>query len=367
MRDEQSLGGEDPIVGWYEECKDKPSTFVNVPLSVSGTFNSEQQAQDLWGTIHAFLDLIGKVLDLSSLSKVIVATDYSGALAELDRGFESTKCLIPTADDVAVGVAMTPVIVEGGNLKTVMVLNATYMTALLYPDNDEVNPYYTRMVYTLAHECGHAHDRAIQATFFRDNFLETKLSEKDSRLFAIAEACWSEYIASRLSAFLSADITTRDYESTFCERLAALVPKSREAITQYRMHHDVNRVLDEVCLLAKQAFVYGSYLLGQLAGLEVTVEDGAPKAYDAVVSTPWFRPYFERLDKHLQNIHASYGTWSSLAVHTPMKQIASELLGNLGLTLEERSEGLHCGIPFTPETMPSLSEQLAFVAKAPEA
>lgn len=345
---------------WYEEAKDRPSTFVNIRVSVSGQFKSEEQAQQLWETVYAWLYLIGKVLDLSGLSKVIVTGDYNEALAELDRGFKTENVLVPTGDDVAVGVAMTPMILEDGILKSVMVLNTAHVIALLFPDNQEFKPHFTRMVYTLAHEGGHAHDHAIQAKCFPDVFLKTKLSQRDSRLFTIAEACWSEYIASRLSAFLSGDITTEDYESTFCQRVAALVPSSRVAITQYRMHHDVTRVLDEVSLLAKHAVVYGSYLMGQLDGLGITVEEGAPKAYEAVMGTPLFQPYFTRLRWHLQTLHASYGTWTTLDVHSPMKQLVSELLVALGLELTESAEGLYCNIPFTSETMPSLSEELAF-------
>ena len=352
---------ENEPVGWYDVVKDKPSTLVDAQVSVSGQFQSEEQAKQLWETVYAFLHAIGKVLDLSGLSRVIVSGDYTGALAELDRGFKTENMLTPTGDDVAVGVAMTPMILDdSGNLKSAMVLNAEHMLALLFPDGEEFRPYYTRAVYTLAHESGHAHDHVVQANCFPDVFLKTKLSQKESRLFIIAEASWSEYIASRLSAFLSEDITTADYESSFCKRLAALLPESRAAIKQYRMHHDVTRLLDEVSLLVKHVLVYSSYLLGQLDGLGLTVEEGAPGAWKAVSLTPLFAPFFTRLLDNLQQMHSSYGTWTSLDIHNSNKDLVQALLVAVGLELTESAEGLHCNVPYTPDTMPSFAEALAY-------
>lgn len=44
----------------------------------------------------------GKLMDLSGLTRVWVAYDYEGTLANLERGFDAENKLAPTQDDIAV-------------------------------------------------------------------------------------------------------------------------------------------------------------------------------------------------------------------------------------------------------------------------
>jgi hypothetical protein len=57
-------------------------------------------------------------MNLSSLSRVWVSYDYENTLLSLNRGDEIQTKLTPTQDDVAVGIAMTPAIIENGAVKS---------------------------------------------------------------------------------------------------------------------------------------------------------------------------------------------------------------------------------------------------------
>jgi hypothetical protein len=156
-----------------------------------------------------------------------------------------------------------------------MVLNAYHMMVLIHPDNEEMEPYYRRMLYALAHECGHVHDLAVKVRCFPEQWLKLRLHRRDSTLFEIAEACWGEYIASRLSAVVSPDEITTDYESTFCEQMEKGMPAIRALLRQYRIHGNVAQVLEECSYIVKKVLVYASYLLGQLARLNRDLANGA--------------------------------------------------------------------------------------------
>lgn len=303
-------------------------------------------------------------MDLSRLDRVLVTYDYKGALANLERGIESEEKIEPTEDAIAVGIAMTPTVIREGEVKSMMVLNAYHMMALVHPDDEELKPYYCQIVYTLAHECGHVHDLSVMMRCFPEQWLKLRFSRRDTTLFEIAEACWSEYIASRLSAVMSPDEITTGYENTFCEQLEKGIPAIRTFLRQYRMHGDVPRVLRECSYVIKKVLVYASYLLGQLAGLNQDLVSRAPRFTALFETYSNILPLVERLKDELETMHGTYGAWNNLAVFEPLKKIILDFYRVVGLELEDCNEqGMYVIIPLTEDTIPDLAEQLAFLDK----
>jgi hypothetical protein len=348
---------------WYDEVSVRPSTLPDITISLTN-FAREEDARLLGDIIRGYLDFFGKLMDLSGLSRVWVSYDYEGTLANLERGFETQSRLAPTNDDIGIGIAMTPAILEGGKAKSVMVLNALHMMVLTQPDNAETQPYYRQMTYTLAHECGHVHDLAIKVRSLPGTWLTMRLGRYHGTLFEIADACWSEYIASRLSARLSPIELTGQYEDTFCNQFEAGLPAICGYLRQYRMHGDVPRVLDECSYVVKKILVYASYLFGQLHGLEQSFDEAAPKANAALDHHPELLALVKQLEAELQVLYGSYGSWPSFDVFEPVKRIAFDLFAEFGLILGEGTDdGMSVRIPLTPETMPDLAEQFEFLAR----
>jgi len=233
---------------------------------------------------------------------------------------------------------------------------------LTQPDNEELQPYYKRMIYALAHECGHVHDLATKVRSLPETWLKVRLSRHDGALFEVAEACWSEYIASRLSAMLSPRELTGEYENTFCEQIEKGLPAIRGYLRQYRMHGDVSRVLAECSYVVKKIVVYASYLFGQLHGIETSFADAAPKAKEMLERHPAVQSLVLRIELVLQALHQNYGDWPSFDVFEPLKKIALALFAEVGLELQERDDnGMYVNIPITPETTPGLAEQLEYL------
>ena len=218
-------------------------------------------------------------------------------------------------------------------------------------------------MYTLAHECGHFHDLAAKIRSFPEQWLKLPLNRRDIALFEIAEACWSEYIASRLSAVMSSDDITTDYENTFCKQLEKGVPAMRGFLRRYRMHGDVTRVVSECSYVVKKVLVYASYLFGQLAGIDASFEEAAPKAKAILESHPEVRALVERLEAELETMNSTYGSWDSFDVFEPLKKVALDLFAVAGLHLEDRGEeGMYVNIPYTENTLPNAEEQAAYHA-----
>jgi hypothetical protein len=310
-----------------------PTTLPDIGIDLRN-FATEDHAKRVGEAVNSYLHVFGRVLNLKRLLKVIVAYDYGEALAGIERGTASSKPLKATNDDIAVGIAMAPAILHDGEPRSVMVLNAVYMSALAESENPELEAIRDQMAYTLAHECAHVHDLEMQTRGFPDAMLKTQLPFRDAILFGIASACWDEYIACRLSAFIAKETTLRAYEDTFCKALEAVKGRADAAIRQYRMHHDVRRVTDEVSREYKKVMVYASYLLGQVDGLDRPLDDVALKALDALAHRPYFKPFFSKLHAELRTLHGAYGDWKSLEVFEPLKQLAYELLRIGGLTFK---------------------------------
>jgi hypothetical protein len=349
-----------------QEIMNRPSSFPTLRLGIElSGFATEDVARVVGQEIGSCLFSVGKILNLERLCRVVVTYDYNGTLASLDRGFEASKPLTPTQDDLAIGIAMTPAIIQDSEPRSVMVLNAYHMIVLAHRDNPEVAEWIQRMVHTLAHECGHVHDLGVQFKAFPNEMLKAKLSHKDNVLHFIASGCWEEYIASRLSAFMGHDFTTKDFENTFCGALERARSRSDAAIRQYRMHHDLPRVIEEVTQEYKRLLVYASYLVGHTDGLGGSVQDLAPKAIDLVEHTAYFKPIFEQLVQHLRAMHSTYGLWETIEVFEPLKRLAYDLLKSGGMDIQQKPDGAsYVAIPFSPETMPSVSEQFEFVSKS---
>jgi hypothetical protein len=362
MGDEEDIKVEPPNAEEkaMEDLARLPSTLPDLKIELR-SFPTESLADSVRGAVYFWLHLFGKVLNLKRLLRVIVAYDYHETLAGLDRGAITTRPLTATNDEVAIGIPMAPAVLHEGEPRSVLVLNALYMLALTQTDSPEYAELREEMTYTLAHECGHVHDLEMQASCLPGMILTTQLSFRDEILFGIASGCWDEYIACRLSAFMGKEFTLRGYEDTFCAALERAKGCADAAIRQYRMHHDVERVTQEVSGVYKKVFVYASYLIGHIDGLDSAVDECAPKAMDAIVDNDYFKPFFGELQDELRAMHGTYGDWKTLDVYEPLKQLSCRLLKVGGIDIQTRPDGAaYVDVPRRPETMPTQEDMAAF-------
>ena len=362
MKNGEEAKPELPEAEEMEEFALRPSTMPPIGVDLYN-FPTTELANSVGAKVQGLLYQFGKLINLKRLMRVFVAYNYEEMLAGIERGTAVSKPFAATKNGIAVGSAMTPAVLHEGEPRSVMVLNAAYVSVLGQPESPETYEAHDVVLYTLAHESAHVHDLDMQASCFPDKILNERLGFRDGILYAIASGCWEEYIACRLSAFMAKEVTQRAFEDTFCNALERAKSRADGAIRQYRMHADVERVSREVAEEYKSVMVYASYLLGHVDGMEANVEQVAPKAINTIESHAYFKPFFAKLHGELRKLHDVYGHWQGLEVFEPLKQLADDLLKIGGIDIQPRQDGTtHIAIPYTPETLPNLAEQMAFLA-----
>lgn len=326
---------------------DHPST---APKSISmsmRSFESAESATALANIIANHVQIIGRAIDLRTLDGITVAYDYRQALAELDRGYETSYKLTPSTDIVE-GVAMTPSVMHNNAIKSHIVFNALYMQALA----DETSDFYLHSVHIVAHECAHveitrAFDQAFPGTLLQQSYA----NPYDARRWDVILACWDEYAATRIAAGIGRDPTT-DYETCFTEALQNARNLANEKIKAYRLHADHTQVLDEVHTIYGTLMKLACYHLGNMAGKGVTLAY-LPNTRTALEGS-WFAPHWAILEERCAAVWEMFGQWADKSCFERIGDIFDDVLESGGVFVTKTGrETARMDIPFSPETLPA--------------
>lgn len=275
-----------------------------------------------------------------------VAEDYARALAELDRGYETSHILTPS-EGASVGVAMTPSVLRDGVLKSHIVFNAQHIWAL----QDTNHAGFQLAAQIVAHECAHVEvtgkfDAAFPGVLLRKRFMDLR----DRARSDVILACWDEYAATRLSAGFGED-PTEGYEETLITHMATARQEANDAIKAYRLDADLDKVYRDVYRAYGNVLKFAAYYLGNLAGHGI--EPSLRPGFEAALAGHWFEPYFHRLDEACKAIAAQYGAWQDHSPFEVIGDIADDLGAEGGIVSTNLEDGrLYLDIPFTPATMP---------------
>jgi hypothetical protein len=312
----------------------RPSTLPKFEADISG-FQAEADALKVWEWVRGYLDVFGRDFNLERLHHLTIASDYSDALAKVERGIKSENVLTATRDEFAAGVAMAATILVDGIPKTHLLMSAE----IVAPIADADHPAHALARYILAHECAHIHDLAEQDKAFPNVILRREIPQREAILQGIADACWSEYAACRLSARWAHDAETSLLEDTFCSSLEGLRLRGRSALLQYQEDRDVGKLLLYISEQYGRVMKYAAYLLGHLRGSRQEISEAAPRAAALVEKKIFFKPIFLELTKRLDAMWDAYGKWIGFEVYDPLKELAEEMLEVAGLALETMPDG----------------------------
>ena len=308
-------------------------------------WNGDVTAQQLGECAGGFTYQLSRYIDLSNLDGLTLAGDYPKALAELDRGYESTIVLTPS-NDVAIGIAMTPSVIRDGRLKSHIVLNAGIAAGLLDPEHE----LFRFALHTLAHECAHVEVTAAFDHCFPNVLLRSKHADLQAHCrWDVILACWDEYAACRISAGFG-DEPTDGYEQTFIQALQAARDNANAAIRAYRRHGEHSRIACEVYGEYGRLMKYTAYLLGDLDAREIAVEDRPPLT--AAIEGHYFEPYLPRLREALRDLFNTFGAWTDERLFEVIGDIVDELAGEGGVYMTKSGPGLvNIKVPLRLETM----------------
>lgn len=322
-----------------------PSAPDNIPVSLRN-FADREAAERFGHLIANTIRTISCYLDLERLDGITVAYDYDAALAELDRGCETSEPLQRTASDEMLGVGMAPAVLRDGVVKGHVVFHAPFVLPL----EDDKNEHFGEALYLVAHECAHVEDLKHRDICFPGTILQRRVANQEEALFEpTIGALWEEYAACRASAVFG-NKQAAAYEESFVNMLRKARANANEAIRSYRLHGTINRVLEEAGRPLCEPLRLAAYLLGHLDGREMDMT-AVPQA-KAVLSSSDYGPSIARLGEELRKLWSRRGTWTSSVEFTPLKDIAWDVLARGGLILSTLPEGrLYVDIPFAKETM----------------
>jgi len=316
----------------------KTSTLPDdLKSSVSGRFNSEVEAQELWESAYVWLKVFGTHLNLEELDGVTAADDYSAALAGVDRGFHVSGAPQPTQDEFGAGFAMTLPVIRDGAMKSHIVLHAGFFRMLVDTDAE----FHKEAVHTLCHEAAHAHDHLMQSRAFPGLYGTQIPDYRDGVLFNLAIGCWGEYIASRLSASWATPDYCEKYETAICSMLRSARVRGNSVLDNFSSPGEIERTVNELVGVYGVLLTRSSYLVGQIHGENRTIEDAAPILDALVRHTHWFSPLFNEYVSCLSELYAEYGHWSGTEVFDPLKKLFERVLNAGGMYFRLLPDGTY--------------------------
>lgn len=303
----------------------------NLNVCLKG-FDSGEVATRLGEILGAYLRELSKVFDLSGLDGITVATDYTKALQNLDRGYESNYQLTPSEGNV-VGIAMTPCVIRDGRLKSHIVLSAAITEGI----NDVNGEKIQQFLQTLAHECAHVEinhkfDAAFPSTLLQHQYADERLRFRQD----VSLACWNEFAATCLSAKIGQNVSAW-YEESFLGKLNEAKSLASESIGAYLKHKNHLRVFSEVAEQYGQLLKLSAYYLGNLSGHGA--DPFSQEELSKRISGQWFEPFLKKLYDALQAIYLEHGAWKDQSQFEIIGDLAEDLLANSGITFHYSSDG----------------------------
>lgn len=325
-----------------DSIKENSTVLADLEIAVIGL--EEELAKSLSDAIREFVVFFGTQFDLSGLDGITVASEYTKALLDLDRGYVSSHRLTPS-NTYGVGVAMSPSVIRNGVHKCHLVFDAMNFLGMLQAKQQG------RVINLIAHECAHVEARQRFDSAFPGVLLKKQMDTLDSYRWDVTLACWDEFTACWRSAPFG-QVPDDEYEVMFLRALADTRPKANASITSYRLHGDISRVVPEVTGAYGNLLKHSAYHLGHLEGNNLNWRQ-MPSTVDGL-SGHWFLSVFEALEDALKELAKTYGSWTSNALFLVIGDIAEELLIDGGMHFYRNGDGtVGVAIPMTPETTPT--------------
>lgn len=310
-----------------------PSTFPEATnFSMHGM--EEVEARKIAYNLAEMFREIGRVIDISNLDGITVAWDYDKALAELDRGYQSTHVLTRTTD-VGTGVAMTPSVLRDGTLKSHILVHGEVANMAQSEDVEDIK----FLLHTIAHECAHveitaAYDKCFPGVMLRATHA-TLLDAYHEQVFS---ACWDEYAATRISGTIGYD-PMPGYEETFISVLEQIDDKVAELVKGFhgRTPEETDAFVESIFGAYGTLLKFSCYFLGTLASVGRKGDPGE-NILEALAGS-WLRPYFFRIEDLCSELFDSFGKWSDKAGFEAIGNLVEEMVEDRVMTIHRERGG----------------------------
>ena len=209
------------------------------------------------------------------------------------------------------------------------------------------------MTYGLiSHECAHVEITAEKEHFVPDARFGTEIHGFERAvMFQVAEICWDEYAACRISAMFNAR-QNETHAETVCASANVARRRSNDAIREYRLHGNLDRLIQEAGPPLCQPIKAAAYLLG---GMDAVGEEWSDQAEtEAALIDADYLELVNELWAELRRLWDTRGTWEpSLSVFSGLEAVANDVFRSGGIIFSTSPEGeCNVDVPFSPQTMP---------------
>jgi len=302
--------------------------------------------------INAFAD--GEhALDFRRMHRIIVTNDFAAELAELSKVTASRNPITHTNEEYAIAVAKVLLLPRGSEIEILPVVSANIAAGLVSEDPSHYeSEAFRSTLHLIHHELCHVHDDNKKIDAFPEVILKQRYEGKDKYIRSLAEICWSEYIANRLSS----STVPVSFATAMAINLTDAIPRTKPLVNQeiraYRQHADLNRLLDYFehhgDFLPKAA----AYACGYLDGLGISLRELSAEA-EEMLSGSYFEQTWDAMRIALTEMYSSYPElWENMTVYDPLATALEAYYGEMGLFLSNLPDGdIYVDVPFRAETI----------------
>ena len=339
-----------------------PSTApTNIQMTLQGlSGETEEEVRELGYKLSICVRAISTTIDLSGLDGITAVVDYEDALAKFDRGVEALEGkspLKPTDDGTALGVAMTPILLKDGKVKSHMFFHYYAIKGIGYDRDSEE---FQTALCIVAHECAHVEaaskfDSAFPGVFFNRRPDAWTALDQARWEYAI-DACWQEYIACRRSSGFGKN-PLDDEVDVLLNTLKGVDEKADRMVEECKRDEDYEKIFYGLFLLYGNLMKYSSYVLGTMHGSRLTVEDVSSLRNGLTDS--WFSPYFDSLGQLCKDLYESYGTWEDYGAFNAIGDLLEKIVERKGVNAKPCGDDLYVTLSGPPSVFRTL-QQLIF-------
>lgn len=304
---------------------------LNYQMTFTGIVDKET-AEKIAAVLEGIVRELGPVMDLDRLDGFTFAQDYEAALRELDRGFKTGAPLSATKEEYGVGVAMTPIIVRDGVVKS-RVVGRMWIASGLISENEDTQQL---ALHTIVHQLSHVACNQVLDESLPGFFLSKIEDEYEGFLYPCIASAWTGYFAARASAVFNPPSGTayRELALSALKRAEEGIPAAR---LSYRYDGDLSRLLGVVVPCLTALLNHLGLLLGHYDGIRQSpFED---QQFESALELGGLRAWIDLFQSDLALVWDRRGQWNSVDEILALNRHAERLFWQYGLFPWKTPEG----------------------------
>ena len=281
-------------------------------------------ADKIVATLNVITENLVQMMPLDRLDGITFSSDYPAALRDLDRGFQASAPLKATAEEYGVGVAMAPLVMRDGILKTHIVMRGEIGHSLISEDESS----WRLALHTIAGQLAYAACDQILDESLPGVLLKRIDDRYDGFLYAAIHSAWTGYFSCRASAsfYPEAGLSQQELLVAVLKRAQNDIPAARLA---YRFHGQIDRMLEVVMPRIADILGFSGTVLGHYDGLEQSFLDD--RALAAALKEFGLNDWIVLFDSELSQLWDRREKWASFDEFLMLNRHVERLLWQYGL------------------------------------